>query len=130
MFPNKFNVYMHDTPSRDAFQQPERAASSGCIRLERPVDLAEYLLRGYPEWTRPAILAAIDRGEEQTVRLLEPIPVHVLYCTAWVDDTGEIGFRRDIYGRDRAVAEALISRPPTPEDIMVLDDMGSGESER
>jgi len=128
MLPNKFNVYLHDTPFRDAFDQPDRALSSGCIRLEKPVELAEYLLRGYPEWTRPAIIAAVESGEEKTVRLLEPIPVHMLYCTAWVEDSGEVHFRRDIYGRDSAVADALRSRPPTPEEMMVLDDPGSVES--
>jgi murein L,D-transpeptidase YcbB/YkuD len=131
MFPNKFDIYLHDTPSRELFEQPVRAASSGCIRLEKPVDLAEYLLRGYPQWTRPAILAAIDKGEERTVRLLEPIPVYIIYCTAWVDeDTGEINFRPDIYGRDRAVADALMSLPPTPEEIMALDEREPGDGER
>jgi murein L,D-transpeptidase YcbB/YkuD len=130
MFPNKFDVYLHDTPSRDLFAQPDRAVSSGCIRLEKPIDLAEYLLRGYPEWTRPAILAAIEKGKEQTVRLLEPIPVHLLYCTAWVEGTGEIHFRRDIYGRDKAVADALMSLPPTPEGMMVLEDPVAADSQR
>ena len=128
MLPNKFNVYLHDTPFRDAFEQPDRAVSSGCIRLEKPVDLAEYLLRGYPEWTRPAILAAIGNGEEETVRLLEPIPVHILYCTAWVEDNGDVHFRRDLYDRDRAVAEALKIEPPTPEEMMVLDEPRAGEN--
>ncbi len=130
MFPNKFNVYLHDTPSRDLFEHNVRAFSSGCIRLEKPIDLAEYLLRGYPEWTRPAILGAIEKVEEQTVRLLEPIPVHMLYCTAWVEDTGEIHFRRDIYDRDRAVADALMSLPPTLEEMMVPDDPGAADSQR
>ena len=130
MFPNKFDVYLHDTPSRDLFAQPDRAVSSGCVRLEKPIALAEYLLRGYPEWTRPAILAAIEKGKEQTVRLFEPIPVHVLYCTAWVDDTGEIHFRRDIYGRDKAVADALMSLPPSPEEVMALDESDTAYSER
>jgi murein L,D-transpeptidase YcbB/YkuD len=130
MLPNKFNVYLHDTPSREAFDRPDRALSSGCIRLEKPIQLAEYLLRGYPEWTRPAILAAIEDGKEQTIRLLEPIPVHILYCTAWVEDTGEVNFRRDIYGRDTAVADALMSRPPRPEDMMVLDETQSMGDER
>ncbi len=130
MFPNKFDVYLHDTPSKGLFAQPDRAVSSGCIRLEEPIELAEYLLRGYPEWTRPAILAAIENGLEQTVRLLEPIPVHILYCTAWVEDTGEIHFRRDIYGRDKAVADALMSLPPTPEQLMALDEPDAADSER
>jgi murein L,D-transpeptidase YcbB/YkuD len=112
MFPNKFNVYLHDTPSRDLFDKAVRNFSSGCIRIEKPVELAEYLLRADPGWSRPAILSAIERGEEQTVRLPEPIRVYILYCTAWVDDDGHVRFRGDIYERDRAVAEALSDLPP------------------
>jgi murein L,D-transpeptidase YcbB/YkuD len=112
MFPNKFNVYLHDTPSRELFNQAVRNFSSGCIRIEEPLDLAEYLLRADPGWSRPAILAAIERGVEQTVRLPEPIRVYILYCTAWVDDDGRVQFRKDIYERDQVVAEALEGLPP------------------
>ena len=127
MFPNKFNVYLHDTPSKELFNEPVRAFSSGCIRVEQPIDLAEYLLRGYPEWTRPAILAAIDKGEERTVKLLEPIPVYILYCTAWVDEAGEVCFRNDVYGRDKTVADALREVPPSPEESAATGGLGSGE---
>jgi len=116
MFPNKFNVYLHDTPARALFDQTVRTFSSGCIRIEQPLELAEYLLRADPGWSRPAILAAIDRSEEQTVRLPEPIRVYILYCTAWVDDDGSVQFRRDIYERDAAVAEALGGLPPKAEE--------------
>jgi murein L,D-transpeptidase YcbB/YkuD len=112
MFPNKFNVYLHDTPSRDLFESNIRTFSSGCVRVEKPLDLAEYLLRADPTWTRPALLAAFERGEEQTVRLPEPITIHVIYSTAWIDDDGNVQFRQDIYERDRAVQEALIAPPP------------------
>jgi murein L,D-transpeptidase YcbB/YkuD len=112
MFPNKFNVYLHDTPSRDLFQKTARAFSSGCIRIENPIELSEYLLQGDPRWDQSAILAAIDRRIEQTVNLPEPIPVHLLYWTAWVDAAGIANFREDIYGRDKLVAEALAEKPP------------------
>jgi murein L,D-transpeptidase YcbB/YkuD len=112
MFPNRFSVYLHDTPDRSVFDRPERAVSSGCIRVGSPVDLAEYLLRASPEWTRAAILKTIKRGLEETVRLPEPIAVHLFYCTAWIDDRGEIHFRRDIYGRDGKVLGALGELPP------------------
>jgi murein L,D-transpeptidase YcbB/YkuD len=130
MFPNKFNVYLHDTPSRELFELPVRAFSSGCIRIEYPIDLAEYLLRGNPQWTRPAILAAIDKGVEQTVRLPEPIPVYILYCTAWVDENGKVSFRNDIYGRDEAVAAALERIPPTPEEFVTTEGYEPADSER
>jgi len=76
MFPNKFNVYLHGTPARELFLKAARGFSSGCIRLEDPVGLAEYLLRGDSKWTREVILATIDKGVEESIRLLEPIPVH------------------------------------------------------
>jgi murein L,D-transpeptidase YcbB/YkuD len=126
MFPNKFNVYLHDTPTKELFDQPVRAFSSGCIRIQQPIDLAEYLLRGYPEWTRPAILAAIDKGEERTVKLPEPIPVYILYCTAWVDDAGEVCFRNDVYGRDKMVSDALGLLPPSPEETATMGESQPG----
>lgn len=113
MFPNRFNVYLHDTPSRELFTRTERAFSSGCIRVEKPIELAEYVLRGDPKWTRASIEAAIKTWREQTVRLPEPIPIHLLYWTAWANDDGSINFRRDIYGRDKRLEEALLKKPPS-----------------
>lgn len=108
MFPNRFNVYLHDTPTRELFARADRDLSSGCIRVENPVDLAEYLLREAPGWSRAAILAAIgDGGPTQTVPLPRPIPVHLLYWTAWADAEGTVQFRRDLYGRDELLDEAL-----------------------
>jgi murein L,D-transpeptidase YcbB/YkuD len=112
MFPNKFNVYLHDTPSRDLFAKPERTYSSGCIRLEQPLELAQYLLRDDPSWTREKILSAVEKRAEQTVPLAKKIPVHLLYWTAWVTEDGAIHFRRDIYGRDKKVQDALGEEPP------------------
>ena len=114
MFPNRFNVYLHDTPSKDLFEKTERSFSSGCIRIEKPIELAEYVLRPDQKWTRQGILAAIEGGVEQTVRLPEPIPIHLLYWTAWADDNGTVHFRRDIYGRDQRLDEALRREPPSP----------------
>jgi murein L,D-transpeptidase YcbB/YkuD len=112
MFPNRFNVYLHDTPSTGLFARSERAFSSGCIRVEQPIELAERLLAPDPGWDRGAIVSAIERGDERTVVLPKPVPVHVLYWTAWADDDGAVNFRRDIYGRDGAVAQALAEPPP------------------
>jgi murein L,D-transpeptidase YcbB/YkuD len=112
MFPNKFDVYLHDTPSRDLFAKSARAFSSGCIRIEKPIELAEYVLHSDSKWNRDAILAAIDRRVEQTVQLREPIPVHVLYWTAWADVSGTVNFREDVYSRDKPLAEALGEKPP------------------
>jgi murein L,D-transpeptidase YcbB/YkuD len=113
MFPNKFNVYLHDTPSRELFDRPQRDFSSGCIRVEQPIELAEFLLAG-TEWTRERLLTAITRRQEQTVRLPSPVPVHILYWTAWAERDGTIQFRQDIYDRDGRLAGAL--REETPAD--------------
>ncbi len=112
MFPNRFNVYLHDTPARDLFGKTSRDFSSGCIRLEKPIELAEYLLRSDPAWPRDKILEAANRRVEQTVRLPRPIPIHLLYWTAWVAQDGSIQFRNDVYGRDPLLDQALRASPP------------------
>jgi len=101
MFPNDHSVYLHDTPSKDLFTRTIRAFSHGCIRIEKPIDLAEYLLQGTPKGSREAILATLKRNKEQTVWLPEPVPVHIQYWTSWVEDDGSLQFRNDIYGYDR-----------------------------
>ena len=107
MFPNKFDVYMHDTPERWLFARAVRDFSSGCIRVEKPVDLAEYVLRDDPEWNRERILEAIDDGTTRVIRPPEPIGVHLLYWTAWRAEDGRVEFREDIYKRDAALYAAL-----------------------
>ena len=107
MFPNKFNVYLHDTPSREHFSQTVRTYSSGCIRIERPIDLAEYLLKSDPKWTREHIQGAIAENREQTVAIPEPLDVHLLYWTTWVENDGSVHFCNDIYKRDERLREAL-----------------------
>ena len=105
--PNRYDVYLHDTPAKSLFEQPFRAFSHGCIRLERPMDLALYLLRDQPRWTAAAIESDIATGTERAIRLTSPQPVYVLYWTAWVGDDGDMEFHRDHYERDAAIAAAL-----------------------
>ena len=112
MFPNQFNVYIHDTPTKELFQKTERGFSSGCIRIQKPIELAEYVLRDDPNWTREKINSTINKRVEQTVRFQEPIPVHILYWTAWVNEAGQLNFRNDIYERDKPLLEALKEAPP------------------
>jgi murein L,D-transpeptidase YcbB/YkuD len=100
MLPNPFAVYLHDTPYRELFRSTVRAFSHGCIRVEKPIELAEYVLNGGQGWSRETILAAIGEGSERVVPLPNPIDVHVTYLTAWVDASGALQFRPDIYGRD------------------------------
>ena len=114
MFPNRFNVYIHDTPSRELFDKTVRMFSSGCIRIEKPIELAEYVLRDDLNWQRENILDAIDREVEQTVQFREPIWVHLLYWTAWVNEDGITHFVRDIYGRDKRLEKAFREKPPVP----------------
>jgi murein L,D-transpeptidase YcbB/YkuD len=114
MFPNKYSVYLHDTPSRALFARGARGFSSGCIRIEKPIELAELVLRGAPGWDRPAIEAAVESGGRRALSLPEKIPVHLAYLTAWVDREGATHFRPDIYGRDPVLDKALSARPPGP----------------
>ena len=107
MFPNKFNVYLHDTAARELFAKSVRSFSSGCIRIENPIDLAEYLLQDKPGWTWEKIITSIEKRVEQTVSLSKPIPVHFLYWTAWSDENGLVHFRKDIYDRDSSLDKAL-----------------------
>ena len=106
MFPNKYAVYLHDTPSRSLFDRGDRTFSAGCIRVENPFDLAEELL-GSAGWTQERFQAVLDSGEITTVFLPEPLPVLMLYWTAVVSTNGVVTFYNDVYDRDQAIAEAL-----------------------
>jgi len=107
LFPNRFNIYMHDTPARGLFALEKRAFSHGCIRLAEPKKLADYLLQDDPEWTPERIGKVMLSGRETTVELRQPRPVLILYFTAWVDGEGQLNFRDDVYGHDRKLAEEL-----------------------
>lgn len=107
LFPNPHDVYLHDTSDPQLFQRESRTFSSGCIRVARPVDLALFALEGEKGWDRQRILAAMNRRETQLVELAQPLPVHIVYATAWVDPSGEVQFRRDFYLRDEDLARAL-----------------------
>ncbi len=108
--PNPLHITLHDTPSRALFEQTARAKSHGCIRLEKPIALAEYLLRENSTWTRAAIMGAIGQQTPRHVPLPAPIPVYLTYHTAWVDQDGVVHFRPDIYGWDTASISATVER--------------------
>lgn len=108
MFPNRFSVYLHDTPTDKLFFKPQRAFSHGCIRLEQPVDLARYVLRDQPEWTEERIQQAMHARQERAVKLESPIPVHIGYWTAWVERDGKtVTYTGDPYGIDAAHARLI-----------------------
>jgi len=111
MFPNKYDVYIHDTPTKGYFARDERDLSSGCVRVEKPYDLAVLLLSDSPDWSPANILIAMQQDKEQTVRLKIPVDVVLIYLTAWTNGSDRIQFRRDIYQRDEALMQALNQKP-------------------
>jgi len=109
MFPNPYLVYLHDTPSRSLFEKEDRAFSSGCIRVERPFELVERLLAD-PAWDDAALQAAVDAGQTRTIRLRKPVKLLLIYWTVDEDDLGRVVFRRDVYGRDALLWQAVNGR--------------------
>ncbi len=100
-FPNDYAVYLHGTNQRQLFAKQDRFFSSGCVRLQQPVDLAEFLLRDNQDWPRARIDEVIAGGKTTYVTLKTPMPVHIVYMTAWADEDGVMQFRKDMYGYDR-----------------------------
>ena len=100
MFPNHYNVYLHDTPAQALFDRIERDFSHGCVRLDEPAALAKYVLRDRPEWTDAKIAEAMNAGTEKAVSLKQPIPIYLVYFTAW-EENGALQRAPDVYGLDR-----------------------------
>jgi murein L,D-transpeptidase YcbB/YkuD len=111
VFPNNFDVYLHDTPADQLFASTTRSFSHGCVRLEKPFELAQWVLSGQSQWTPERIQAAMQAGREQHVALKSPIPVYLVYATAWVEPDGRVDFREDVYGHDAKQMKLL---PPSP----------------
>jgi len=102
VIPNDDSIYLHDTNSPELFDLDQRALSSGCVRVEKPMELARAILRG-SRWTPQKIDEALATGETRYLRVRDRIPTYLFYATAWVDDSGQVQFRDDIYQRDRLV---------------------------
>lgn len=109
LFPNSYSIYLHDTPAKSLFNESSRAFSHGCIRLNEPKKLAEYLLRNNDIWTNDKITKAMNSKKEQYVTLTPTIPVYIGYFTAWVSANGKLNFRDDIYGHDKKMAAQLFA---------------------
>ena len=107
MFPNKYNIYLHDTPAKNLFSREVRAYSHGCIRLAQPFEFAYALLAKQSEDPKAFFDRTLNSGRETKVNLEKNVPVHIIYRTAFIDETGTPQFRRDVYGRDAKVWEAL-----------------------
>jgi len=125
MFPNRFSVYLHDTPTRQLFARAKRTSSHGCVWVEKPVELAEYVLGGQDDWNAKKIREAMEtahsagaggHGDGPTVTLERPVPVYILYLTALVRD-GVLNFRDDPYGKDREAMAKLGKLLPTDPQL-------------
>jgi murein L,D-transpeptidase YcbB/YkuD len=114
IFPNNFNVYMHDTPEQVFFSKSRRDFSHGCIRLEKPADLAVWVLRNNPGWNMERVRAAMNGSTTQQVNLAHPIPVLIVYATVIVTEDGVVHFYDDIYGHDAALEKVLEKGYPYP----------------
>jgi murein L,D-transpeptidase YcbB/YkuD len=115
MFPNEYAVYLHSTPSTELFSRTRRDFSSGCIRVEKPAELAVWVLRNNPGWTLQRVEEGMKNGKDNvTVNLARPVPVFIVYGTAIAYENGEIHFYDDIYGHDAKLAQALAKGYPYP----------------
>jgi L,D-transpeptidase YcbB len=112
LFPNSFDIYLHDTPDKSLFSRKDRAISHGCIRVAQPEALAQYLLRDQKEWTPEKIRQAMNGGKEQTVEVKKRMPVQINYFTAWMDEKGRLNFRPDVYGYDASVMKQMFKAMP------------------
>lgn len=109
LFPNSYNIYLHDTPSKSLFGESSRAFSHGCIRLSQPAVLANFLLRKDSSWNQKTIDSAMHAGKEKYVTLKPEVPVVIGYFTSFVDKDGKLNFRNDVYGEDKKVQEKLFA---------------------
>jgi hypothetical protein len=109
VFPNGYDIYLHDTPSKSLFNQSTRTFSHGCIRISEPKKLAMFLLGDQPQWTSEAIDSAMSSRIEKFVTLRKPVPVYVVYFTAFVDADGSLNFRKDVYSRDVQLKKMILN---------------------
>jgi murein L,D-transpeptidase YcbB/YkuD len=109
-FNNSYAVYLHDTPSRAKFASFSRLASHGCVRLEKPAELAELLLKANGDWPAEAIAAQVEKGKTLRVSLTNPVEVYLLYWTAFASTSGQMNFRADPYGWDKTLAAKIEAR--------------------
>jgi L,D-transpeptidase YcbB len=122
MFPNKHDIYMHDTPQRELFEQTRRTFSHGCMRVQNPERLAELILAEDKGWSAEQVRALLAQGYNNEVQLTREIPVHVTYFTAVVGDGGQVSYHGDVYGYDSRMSSALGGRPLPPEVVASSDE--------
>ncbi len=107
LFPNNFNIYLHDTPSKGLFNESKRAFSHGCIRVENPKKLLMYFLRNDTSWNPEKVESVFKTGKETGIPIKPTVPVYIVYFTSWVDNTGQLNFRNDIYNLDEQLSNEI-----------------------
>jgi murein L,D-transpeptidase YcbB/YkuD len=109
LFPNSYDIYLHDTPAKSLFDKSNRALSHGCIRVAKPDSLAAFVLRSQGDWTPQKITTAMNAGKQQEVTVSKPVPVSITYYTAWIDTQGRLNFRDDVYAHDKSSVQKLFT---------------------
>ena len=130
MFPNRHNIYIHDTNHRELFANNRRAVSSGCVRVQDPFDLAEWVLQGQDGWTREDIETVTAGSRATRVNIDDPVQVHILYFTAAPGDYGRVRYLDDLYGRDRRLVRAFtasLDQSPAEFEAERLSSAGTAE---
>lgn len=110
LFPNNYNIYLHDTPSKNLFGETKRAFSHGCIRVENPFWLAQYLLKKDTSWTMDKIESVLKTNKEFVININPVVPVYIAYFTVWVDNAGQLNFRNDLYGFDKKLSQEIFDK--------------------
>lgn len=114
LMPNPYDMYLHDTSSPELFDEEERTLSSGCVRIENPEAVADFILSGNADWSTEKMKNLIDKGRTVDIKAEKQIPVYIIYQTAWLDSHGKLVFGQDVYGRDRDLIRALESADDLP----------------
>lgn len=104
LFPNSYDIYLHDTPSKNLFDDTQRAFSHGCIRVSNPKKLVSYLLPDSSNWNMQKITKVLKTDKETTIKLITKIPIYIVYFTSWVDNSGQLNFRNDLYNLDKKLS--------------------------
>lgn len=109
IFPNNFSIYLHDTPSRNIFNESNRAFSHGCIRVQNPLKLAQFILRNNPNWNLEKLQSSVKNKKTTNIQIKPTLPVYIVYFTAWIGNSGEINFRKDLYNMDSQLEKEIFN---------------------
>lgn len=110
VFPNNYNIYLHDTPAKSLFNEEKRTFSHGCIRISEPIKMIKFLLQGDTTWNDQKIYQAMYSGKERYLKLAKNIPVYIVYFTSFVDESGKLNFRKDVYDRDENLKKMIFNQ--------------------